>query len=76
LVVVDEKCAYIRNTFDIGPECRSCATKKADVLRTEVVIDYVDRTTSNLAYLVFGRWARRHVVVVCRRNELPLGVLL
>lgn len=40
-------------TFDFGPECRSCVTKEAGVLRTEAVIDYVDGTTSNLAYLVF-----------------------
>lgn len=72
---MDEKCTYIRNAFDIGPECRSSATKEADVLRAEVVFDYVDCATSDLAYLVSSWWTRMHVEVVCGRDELPSGTL-
>jgi len=50
---VNGKRTYVRDPFDIGPECRRRATKKADVLRAKVVGDYIDCMTSNLAYLVF-----------------------
>ena len=46
------------------------AALEADILRAKVVKNYVDGTTSNLAYLVFSRWAGRHVVVVRGRDEL------
>ena len=72
---MDETCTYIGNAFDIGPECRSSATKEADVLRAEVVFDYVDCTTSDFAYLVSSWWTRTHVEVVCGRDELTWGTL-
>ena len=56
MVVVNGKCTY--NAFDsesdiglqLSIECRSCASKEADVLpsHAEVVIDDVDPTTSSL----------------------------
>ena len=39
LVAVNGKRTYIRNAFDIGPDCRSRATKEVHVLRGEVVND-------------------------------------
>ena len=39
LVSVNEKSTYIRNAFDVGPECGGCATKEADVLRAKVGFD-------------------------------------
>jgi hypothetical protein len=75
LVAMNEKSTYIRNAFDVGPECGGCATKETDVLRAKVVFDDVDRTTRNLVYLVCSRWAGRHAVGVCGRDELPSGSL-
>ncbi len=70
------KRTYVRDLFDIGPECNATLPRRqTSFLRAKVVGDYVDCTTSNLAYLVFSRWARIHVVEVCGRDELPVAAL-
>jgi hypothetical protein len=74
-VAKERQRTYIRNTFDIDPQCTSSATEEADVLRAEMGFDYVDRTTDNFAYLISSWWARRHVVVICGRDEIPLAGL-
>ncbi len=56
----NERCTYVWDASDIGPERGSCAANEADVHRLGVVEDYVDSTTSNLAYFVFSRWAGYH----------------
>jgi len=56
----NERCTYVWDASDIGPERGSCAANEADVRRLGVVEDYVDSTTSNLAYFVFSRWPGCH----------------
>ena len=55
MVAVNKERTYIRNAFDIGPQCTSSTTEdgeEAGVLRAEIGFDYVDRTTSNFVYLI------------------------
>jgi hypothetical protein len=49
--------AHVRNAANIGPESGSSAAKEADVVCSNVVLDYIDGPTSYLPYLFFSRWS-------------------